>query len=548
MPINIWDAKFNLSTKLASTRKIQKYPKYIQYLESIYPGVKLNLQIYSFIHKISPYCKICKNPVKTLAKTTCSVECRSALEQKENKVKDRLDKAAITNLERYGVENPAQLSEIQDKRLNTMFETYGAFVSPIALAATTARAADMNAKGKITLKERYNVENPGQLPDHYDKCKETLMENYGVTHYFYSNEYKEISDERRLNTYIELSPITITILNISDDVEKKLIFDDPNKIIEFRCQCGFTDAIPSETYKWRIRETLTPCIKCSGLNKGSKKEKDIKEFIESLGYVIIENKKMLNGKEIDIFIPSLNIGIEFDGLFYHNDLRIDKNYHIDKTNIAQEKGIKLIHIFEDEWDYKKEIVKSRLLSILGKIEEKIYARKCIIKTISLDEAKNFIDENHIQGYANSSIKLGLFYKDVLVSVMTFCIPDKSKSQKKEEGFWELSRFCSKINTQVVGAASKLLCYFEKNYYPKKLLSFADKRWSAGEVYYNLGFTEMNDTVINYWYIKGDKRFHRFPLRKNKDDDQSLSEYENRIKQGFLRIWDCGSKKFIKEYR
>ena len=140
---------------------------------------------------------------------------------------------------------------------------------------------------------------------------------------------------------------------------------------------------------------------------------------------------------MDIIIPSKNIAIEFDGLYWHNETKVNKNYHLNKTIECLTNGIRLIHIFEDEWVNKKEIVKSRLNTILGNVTNKIYARKCEIKEISNETCKTFLDNNHIQGGINAPIRYGLFYNDDLVSVMNFCKPRKNLGQSGSKNEYEL---------------------------------------------------------------------------------------------------------------
>ena len=228
-------------------------------------------------------------------------------------------------------------------------------------------------------------------------------------------------------------------------------------------------------------------------------------------------------------------------------MRIDKNYHKGKLDIATSKGIRLIQIFEDEWEHKREIVKSRLSNILGVNTNKIYGRLCIVREITHVEEREFLDENHIQGYTRSSIKLGLYFENTLVSVMSFSRPNLSRGIRDAKPTeWELLRFASLKGTNVLGAAGKLFKYFRNTYLPTKVISYSDKRWSVGGLYETIGFTTNGDTPINYWYInlKNVKRLHRFALRKNSKDIQSLTEYENRLAQGYLRIWDCGNGRWI----
>jgi hypothetical protein len=212
-------------------------------------------------------------------------------------------------------------------------------------------------------------------------------------------------------------------------------------------------------------------------------------------------------------------------------------------------GFNLITIFEDEWVYKKDIVKSRLKNILGidKDVVKIHARKCIIKEISITEASMFCEENHIQGYTGSSIKIGAFYGNELVSVMTFAKPSLSKGYSNySAGVFELSRFCSKLNYNVVGIASKLLKYFRNNYSWSLMFSYADRRWSNGNLYNKIGFEFDSITKQNYWYFRGGdtKRSHRFVLRKKHDEPKDITEWEIRKSQGWNRIWDCGNLKYV----
>ena len=428
-----------------------------------------------------------------------------------------------------------------------MVQKYGAKVSPKSRVAAKERSGTLNILGRKSLFEKYGVLNPGQLPNHKEKIKNTSIEKYGVAHYTKSQEFIDKVESEKIKRWELVMPSSIEFLNITDDADKQLKFNNPNQLIEFCCHtCRTNDNAPTETIKWRIRNTGTPCKKCGGLSIGSLKQQAITTFIESLGIKIISNFKLMNNKEIDIFCVDYNIGFEFNGLFWHNDLRIDSKYHSNKTIVAHEQGITLIHIFEDEWDHKQSIVESRIKNLLGLSSNKIFARKCSIKEVPKDIELAFLNNNHIQGYARSSMSIGLYYDDILVSVMTFSKPNIAKGQKNIVGHWELLRFCSLLNYNIVGAAGKLFSYFTKTYNPLQVLSFADSRWSTGKLYKKLRFIEHKKTAINYWYInlKEGKRIHRFSLRKNKLDDQSLTEYENRLKQGYLRIWDCGSSKWI----
>ena len=204
------------------------------------------------------------------------------------------------------------------------------------------------------------------------------------------------------------------------------------------------------------------------------------------------------------------LAFEFNGVYWHNELYKNKNYHLEKTEKCLKQGIQLIHIWEDDWNYKQEIVKSMILNKLGKTHNKIYARKCEIKEINNNKLiKKFLDQNHIQGSIGSFIKMGLFYDNELVSLMTLGKKRKFMNSSSKDGEWELLRFCNKLNTNVIGGASKLFKYFIKKYNPKEIITYADRSYSNGNLYKQLGFNFLHKTEPNYYYVIDGIRKHRF---------------------------------------
>ena len=221
-----------------------------------------------------------------------------------------------------------------------------------------------------------------------------------------------------------------------------------------------------------------------------------------------------------------------------------------KTELCEKQGIRLIHIFEDEWIEHEEIVKSKLKHILGCDMDlpKIFARKCIIKEIDNQIAKSFLEKNHIQGFSRSSVYLSCFCYDELIGVMTF------KREIKNSDKWELTRFASDINKHCIGVGGKLLKYFVKNYNPTEVKSFADRRWSGTlkeNLYDKLGFIVDNVLKPDYHYVVGDNRLHKFGFRKqillkkypNSGLTEDMTEHEICQKLGFQRIYDCGLIKY-----
>ena len=286
------------------------------------------------------------------------------------------------------------------------------------------------------------------------------------------------------------------------------------------------------------------CPKCG--NYESKGETEIYEFVKSLvgdDGVRRRYRGEIGGRnELDIYIPSKKFAIEYDGLRWHSEPIKDSSYHLTKTEECNNRGIRLFHVFEDEWTEKKDIVKSMLKNILGYTERTVYARKCHVMEISASEAREFLDKNHLQGYCVSKYRLGLFYHEELVSVMTF-----GKSRHfigHNEDKMELLRYANKIDTNIVGGASKLFSYLIRNNECDEIISYADRRWSEGHLYDVLGFEKYNESKPNYYYVVGKKRVYRFNLRKSVlvkkyGCPENMTEREFCLQQKWYRIYDCG---------
>ena len=286
----------------------------------------------------------------------------------------------------------------------------------------------------------------------------------------------------------------------------------------------------------------------------SKPEKEIMDFITNMGVKCGKNRKLLNGKEIDIFVEEKQIAIEFNGCKYHTEWYGGKSrqYHLTKTKMCKDKGVGLIHIFEDEFFGKKEIVFNKIQHILGidTNKEKVYGRKCDIQRIDGETAKMFMEKFHIQGGDSSTVHYGAFYDDKLIAVMSFL------RNKGDE--WELTRFASDFNYICCGVGGKLFKYFIKEHNPNSVKSFADRRWTINEInnlYIQLGFEFDSYTPPSYTYYKPKvhryQRFHKFGFRKKvllrkypEELTPEMTETEMVKKLGYDRIWDCGLIKYV----
>jgi hypothetical protein len=216
-----------------------------------------------------------------------------------------------------------------------------------------------------------------------------------------------------------------------------------------------------------------------------------------------------------------------------------------KTEKCEALGIKLLHIFEDDWNYHREIVKSRIMSSLN-LNDRIFARTCEIRNVPHDVSKLFLETYHLQGNVNSKIRLGLYKDEKLIAIMTFGKPRFNKNYK-----WELLRYCSIFNTNVIGGASKLLSNFLCQY-NGSIISYAARTWSNGNLYKQLGFTELSVTTPSYKYISASGMIiSRFQAQKHKLSTllglkflPELTELENMQQNGFYKVWDSGNRVFV----
>lgn len=290
------------------------------------------------------------------------------------------------------------------------------------------------------------------------------------------------------------------------------------------------------------------CPKCGAYR--SKGENELFEFIKTTlpeENVIQGERGIIGNDELDIYVPSLKIAFEYNGLYWHSEIAKDSRYHLRKTKKCEENNIRLFHVFEDDWLYRKDIVKSMIKNLLGKTAKKIYARKCEVKSVNFNDSKKFLSENHVQGYCPSKIRYGLYYNNELISLMTFGVSRHFIGNGKHQ--WELLRFCNKTNTSVVGGASKLLKYFIQENNPNEIVSYADRSRSNGNLYEILKFVKYNESVPNYYYIINGKRVYRFNMRKSVlikkyECPKEMTEREFCYQQKWYRIYDCGSLCYI----
>ena len=437
------------------------------------------------------YCRKCKTKINNLEKW--GVE--NVFQSKE--IKEKIKK---TNLKKWGVENPSQNGEINKK---------------IKESISKLDKNEINKKRESTNLEKWGVENVSQCQEIKDKKVKTNIKNWGTD----NNKKSDIF--RKNNFKVANHPNYIKYYK--------------NGVSIFRCDKGHEFKIEIDNFSKRIKYNSSLCTECFPIgNNKSSKEINLYNYINSIynGEII---QSYRDGLEIDVYLPELKLGFEFNGIYWHSDLYKDKKSHLSKTIFFKKKGIRIIHIWEDHWDNKRDILESQIKNWLGLTQNKIFARKCIVKEIKESKiVSEFLEENHIQGKIGSNLKIGLYFEEQLVSLMTF--DNLEGRNRMEVGNWNINRFCNKREYTVVGGASKIFKYFIKNYKVNRVISYADRDWSLGHLYKNLGFNKISESKPDYKYVVNSDRVHKSKFKKSKT---GISESD----LGIPKIWDCGKVKY-----
>lgn len=398
-------------------------------------------------------------------------------------------KTKESNIKKFGqLKNPKKLI----KRAKTFQDKYGGH--PFS-------NTDVKNKIKQTINNRYSSDNIMQSNKGKELYKESIIDKYGT-----DNVFKLDSVKNKIRT----SRIKSGSIKLFDNKGLQQWAEEIGfaytTFQQYVKELGFEEAIK-----------LNPCI--------SSLEQKLITILENNHIEYIKHYHIDN-KVVDLYIPKYNLLIEADGLYWHSDACIkDYKHHINRREFFINRNYNILFFRENEINDSQHIVESVILNKC-KLNTKIYARKCEIKKVERNIGKEFLTMNHLMGNG-FGIYYGLYYDNILICLMQI---------KKHAGnTFEISRYCTKNKTSIIGGFSKLLRYVENLYKPSTLFSFVDLRYGGGEYLLNLGFAKTKPSPSFCW-IKNKNVFHRMKFPSNTGYDH-----------GCYKLWDCGQLKFIKKY-
>lgn len=467
------------------------------------------------------------------------------------------DQLKRTSQMKYGVDHPLQSNEVIDKRNQTVQETYG--------VDNVAKSSEVKQRIKNTIQQKYGVDNISQSSEIRDKIQKHNLEKYGVSHPMMLPEFQAKAAATNEVRYGRKAYTQQHITNIENWYR---FVDNPQEYVSTIYQYRPTSRQLAEDLGvdvstvdvYLCKNDAYGCIR----RAKSLMEEEITNQIHTWlpDCEIINNiRSVIDGLELDIYLPEYKLAIECNPTCTHNSSTSDPwggppkshSYHKRKSDLCEEKGIFLYHVFGYDWTAHKDVVLSMLGNLLHVNQNKVYARKCTLREVSPADAINFLNQNHRQGAANSKIRLGLYYQDELVSLMTFSKMRNSIGTGHEDlsECWELVRFCSKLSTTVVGGANKLFQHFINLMNPEQVRSFSDRAHTKGTLYEKLGFHEVRRSTAGYVWVNvaSDVAYNRVNAQKKNIrrflHDETLdiankSEKEIMESHGYVRVYDSGT--------
>ena len=435
------------------------------------------------------------------------------------KISEFKEKIKQTNLKKHGVEYPMQNKEIQEKSKKSCLENHG--------VERPLQNKEIQEKMKQTNLKKYGVVFTTQSKEIQGKMKSSTIKNHGVENVFQSKKIKEKIKQTNLKKY-----------SVEHTMQNKEIQEKRKKT----CLKNHGVEYPAQSLEC-MQKMIRTCIEKHGtypFNNFGRTQQHIQDRLNALGFSFKPDRIILCGKEIDMYDEKTKVGIEYCGLFWHNEhspVPRHQNYHYNKYKILERIGVKLLTIFEDEWLEKETQCFEYIKKELGIFERVLNSEFCTVEELDIEKSQQFLNEYHIQGKINFFVVgFGLFYKNELVGVM-------SMGKCHDHRNITMECICFKHGVFVNDGTNKLLIYCKNwariNGY-QEIVSFSDNRWDSGELHKNIGFVFEKELDPDYSYVvlkNPGKRICKEHLPVNKSEEAWI------VEQNIAKIWDCGKKQW-----
>lgn len=442
--------------------------------------------------------------------------------------KNIYEKAKKTNFERYGVyHTQSNESKFRISRDETMKKRYG---TTHALQVKSIK----NKQIETTIKNEIHI-------THQERIRNGIIKKYNS--YDKYLEHKRKRNNKCGEEHKSIKNVTQRISELEFDINT---YNDG--VFNLTCKkCGNVVSKKRYAINQAYRDKINLCYTCNPYNFRSKLEEEVLSYIRTVYKKEIDINRQYLGSEVDILLVDDKIGIECNGVYWHSEIHKSVSYHRDKRDLLEQQGWHLIQIWEDDWNdkHKQQVIKNRLLTKLG-IAKRIYARKCELRVVSKFDATTFLNNHHLYGYTNSTINIGLYFENELMTICTFSKGRNSMKTKNEDGY-ELIRNCTKGGYNVIGGFSKMIKYFIKTY-GDNVYSYADCDWvnTINNAYIKTGFILEHKTKPTYWWAKN-KRENRIKFQKHKlvaqGYDVNKTESEIMRERGYRKVYGSGNLKY-----
>ena len=482
---------------------------YIQQQNILKWGVSMPCQVKEFANKIGTSLK----------------------DRTSEEIKKSVDKRIQTNRLKHGVDHTAQADSIKSKIFATNYGKYGTKIpsqneiikEKIIKKMSEIDFSEIIARRRQTCISKYGVD---------DVMKSHEIKNIVVST-MNTKEFKEILLGKRIDVlYERMKNDDYEIINYNMGATAKTAHLIKHTLLHKLCGNKFEMPV-TKIYR-RLYDKVELCPYCNETKYNiSVDEIKLRKMIASVygGEMLCNYKQLINPYEVDVYLPEKQIAFEYNGLYWHNDLIKDKDYHMMKTNMCMQNGVRLIHIFEHEWMTKRNIIESIIFGLFGK-HNVIYARNCIIKNVTSSEYSSFCEANHLMGYGSASVIYGLYNNSELVEIMSFVAG--------KDDVWTISRLCSILYTTITGGANKLFKHFLKNHKYSKIISYSDRSMFSGDVYKHMGMFMEKTTEPGYSMINT-KTFESINRRTYLT---SSAEKRTKIDSDCLKVYNSGNQRFV----